>query len=116
VNLIEIAEALNLENLTPKVTLSPTRQITGAYTTDLLSDVLAHAPEDGILITVQVHLNVLAVCIHAKLAAAIFTLGRHPDEFTRSKAEEEGLILFSTEASTFEVSGKLYELGLRCQV
>ena len=113
VNLIELAEALQLENLTPKVSLNPARQIAGGYATDLLSDVLAHAPEDGVLVTVQVHLNVLAVCVHAKLAAAIFTLGRHPDEFTRSKAEEEGLVLFSTEATTFDVAGKLYALGLR---
>ena len=37
-------------------------QVTAAYTSDLLSDVMAHCPEGAVLVTVQNHKNTVAVC------------------------------------------------------
>ena len=62
-----------------------------AYASDLLSDVLAHAPEGGVLITLQVHLNVIAVASHAGLRAVIFSCGRMPDDDIIERAAGEGL-------------------------
>ena len=74
----DIARELGLTELTPEgpATVRPT--IERGYASDLLSDVLAHAPEGGVLVTLQVHLNVIAVASHAELAAVIFAGGRRP--------------------------------------
>ncbi len=112
-NLADIADKLGLENLTPELDMNGDTDIASGYVSDLLSDVLAHAPHDGILVTVQVHLNVIAVSVHASLAAVIFALGRKPDEATRLKAVEEGVCLLVSDMPAFEIVGRLYELGLR---
>jgi hypothetical protein len=110
--LTDLAAKLGLECLTPEIT-TPAADVTGGYVSDLLSDVLANAPKGGVLVTVQVHLNVIAVALHAELAAVIFALDRTPDEAVRAKAVEEGIALYVSKESAFEVVGRLYALGLR---
>ena len=112
-NLKQIAEALALENLTPDIAVDASAEISGGYTSDLLSDVIAHAPHGGILVTIQVHLNVIAVAVHAELACVIFASDRRPEEAVRKRAIEEGVALFVSKESAFDVSGRLYTLGLR---
>ncbi len=116
----ELARILNLQQLTPiSKGTAPTSaeaynpEITRAYASDLLSDVLANAPSGGILVTLQVHLNVIAVASHAGLRAVIFSCGRMPDTDVIEKGAEEGLSLFVSAADTFDIVGRLYELGLR---
>jgi hypothetical protein len=108
----ELATRLELHCLTPEVPPAAD-EITGGYVSDLLSDVLANAPKGGVLVTVQVHLNVIAIAVHAELAGVIFALDRVPDETVQAKAVEEGIALYTTKASAFDVVGRLYELGLR---
>ena len=112
-NLRAVAEELKLERLTPERDADTARAITGGYASDLLSDVLAHAPRGGVLVTVQVHMNVIAVSMHAELAAVIFASGRKPDDSVIEKAAEEGIALYVSGESTFDVAGRLYALGLR---
>ncbi len=107
----ELAEALGLEELTPAG--DGDAVITQGYASDLLSDVLAHAPEGGLLVTLQVHLNVIAVASHAGLRGVIFSCGRMPEEDIIERATGEGLSLFASKADTFELVGRMYELGLR---
>jgi hypothetical protein len=108
----ELAGRLQLDNLTPELTMVAT-PVTGGYVSDLLSDVLANAPEGGVLVTVQVHLNVIAVAVHAGLAAVIFAHGRVPDEAVRVRAVEERIVLLGSSRPAFEVVGWLWELGVR---
>lgn len=108
----QMASELGLENLTPELTL-PVGAITGGYVSDLLSDVLANAPHGGVLVTVQVHMNVIAVALHAGLAAVVLAGGRRPEEAVRAKASEEGIFLFTGTDSSFDLVGKLYARGVR---
>jgi hypothetical protein len=87
--------------------------ITRGYASDLLSDVLANAPAGGILVTLQVHLNVIAVAGHAGLRAVIFSSGRRPEAEVIAKAAEEGIALFASPADSFELVGRLHGLGIR---
>ena len=72
----EIAKRLHLECLTPELKSEAEADVTRGYVSDLLSDVLANAPQGGVLVTVQVHMNVLAVCLNAEVAGVIFAHGR----------------------------------------
>ena len=109
----DIARELGLTELTPEVTGNGETEIERGYASDLLSDVLAHAPEGGVLVTLQVHLNVIAVASHAELAAVIFAGGRRPDDDVRAKAIAEGVSLYVSPADTFDVVGRLYALGVK---
>jgi hypothetical protein len=109
----DIARELGLIELTPELGGGREAEIGRGYASDLLSDVLAHAPEGGVLITLQVHLNVIAVASHAELAAVVFAGGRRPDDEMRAKAVAEGISLFVSPADTFDVVGRMYALGVK---
>ncbi len=113
----QIARALGFESLTPGIGGGQAEQagaaVEKAHASDLLSDVLANAPAGAILLTIQVHMNVIAVALHAGLTAVVFTSGMMPDDGVRAKAEQEKLSLFATPESTFDAAGKLYAMGLR---
>ncbi len=109
--LTELAGRLELKKLTPEIGGDP--DIRAGYVSDLLSDVLANAPNGGVLVTVQVHLNVVAVAVHAELAAIIFAAGRTPEEDVRRKAVAEGIALYGSPLTAWEVVGRMYEAGIR---
>ena len=111
----EIVSKLGLELLTPELSVDGGDELSRGHASDLLSDVLANAPGGGVLLTIQVHMNVVAVSLHAGLAAVIFTAGMKPEEAVRLKAVQESLSLLATAESTFDLAGRLYALGLRGQ-
>ncbi len=112
-NLREIARMLCLEDLTSELAAEAAANVTSAHASDLLSDVLANAPAGGLLLTIQVHMNVVAVALHAGLTAVVFCSGMKPPEEVRARAIAEKIPLFSTTDSTFDAAGRLYALGLR---
>ncbi|MBN2307752.1 MAG: serine kinase [Candidatus Hydrogenedentes bacterium] len=112
-NLAAMADELSLGKLTPELPDRDGTEITAGYASDLLSDVLAHAAPGGVLITAQVHLNVVAVAAHVDLAAIIFSSDRTPEDAVRERAVEEGIALFTSDETTFDIAGRLYALGLR---
>lgn len=109
----EIAEKLGLTNLTPELTTSEPAEVTSGYVSDLLSDVLANAPSGGILVTIQAHMNVLAVATHADLAGVIFAGGKTPDDSVLKKAIEIRMPLYVSKDSAFNLVGQLYAMGIR---
>lgn len=89
------------------------RDVLGAYTGDLLSDVMAHAENGFLWITLQVHQNIVAVALVKELAGIVIVNNRVPDAGTLSKAEEERVPILVTERTAFDIVGMLYERGLR---
>ena len=81
-------------------------EISGGYTSDLLSDVMGHIDEGMLWVTMQTHQNIVAV---ATLKDAIVN-GASPDEETLEKGKEEDVPLLGTPLSAFEVTGKIYSL------
>lgn len=108
----------NLDDILPVVqaqllTDTGSTEINGAYLSDLLSDVLAHAQPGALWLTVQTHRNVVSVAATKDLAAVLFTCGRKPDPAVVVEAEEQGIVLLATPLSAFEAAGKLWEAGIR---
>ena len=87
-------------------------EVTGGYAGDLLSDVIAHSRQGNIWITIQTHPNIVAVATMKELSGIILTGGREPDGDTVQKAEEEGMPLLVSPLFTFELVGRLYQLGI----
>ena len=111
-NLQEIIDTLNLKVLTEPKDFSEITPLAG-YTSDLLSCVMAGAPRQGVWVTLQAHLNIIAVAALLDLCAVIITEGAEPDQVTISRANSEGITLLSTPAKSFSVVGQLWELGVK---
>jgi serine kinase of HPr protein (carbohydrate metabolism regulator) len=89
------------------------REITGGYTSDLLSDVMGHAERGKIWITLQTHKNVIAIASLKELAAVILIKGNEPDADMIAQAKEEGIPVLGSNEEAFEMTGKLYNLLTR---
>lgn len=108
----KIIKELDLLLLTKEVDFSKVTPSTG-YTSDLLSCVMASAAHEAIWITLQAHANIVAVAALLDLSAVIITEGAIPDPATVLKANMENIVLLSTQKPSFDVIGKLWEMGLR---
>ncbi len=100
----KLIEACGLESV-----YMPDAQVTAtaAYTSDLLSDVMAHCPESSILITVQNHLNTVAV---GTLVGAVAVLVVHSREIPAdmlAAAQREEVALLRTPDDQFTASCKI---------
>jgi len=85
-------------------------ELKGAYTSDLLSDVMAHAKEGGALITIQAHKNTVAVASLTNISVIIICNSRPIPEDMLASAKDEGIAVLRTKENQFTVSGKLYKL------
>jgi hypothetical protein len=86
---------------------------TGGYTSDLLSCVMAGAKKGAVWVTLQAHLIIVAVAALLEMSAVIITEGAQPEAATIDKAKAEGITLLATDKPSFEVVGRLWEMGLR---
>lgn len=101
------------ENLTLKVITSIEgieRDVTGGYVSDLLSDVMANSKDGNLWITLQTHINIVAVASLKNLSGIVIVNGRTPDSETVNKANSENIPLLLTDKSAFKVAGELYQL------
>jgi predicted transcriptional regulator len=84
--------------------------ITGAYTSDLLSDVMAHAKDGGALITIQAHKNTVAVASLVNISVIVICNSRPlPDDMLEA-AKDEGIAVIRTKENQFTVSGKIWKI------
>lgn len=104
----DIIEKLQLKALASQDMLDG--EVTGGYTSDLLSDVIANSSEGNLWITLQTHQNIIAVAKLKDLAGIIIVNNREPDEETLQKAKAENIPLLCSQEAAFEISGKLYAL------
>lgn len=104
----QLAEELGWKVYTGNSNLE--RKVRGGYVSDLLSDVMGHAVEGEVWITLQSHMNVVAIASLKELAAILLVKGIEPDKHVLEKALEEGIPVLGTTAQTFETAGKLFHL------
>jgi len=114
ITLAKIIENLNLEVLTESKDFDLINVANG-YTSDLLSCVMAGAPNQSVWVTLQAHNNIIAVAALLDLTAIIITEGATLDPNTIKKANDEGVNLLRTADNSFQVVGKLWELGIRSE-
>jgi hypothetical protein len=110
---------ITLKEITEKIKLSVRcgesrlqSETTGVYIGDLLSDVIANGKAGNVWVTMQVHVNIVAVAVLKELAAIIIVQNREPSEDTLKKAVEENVPIFVSKLSAYQLAGKLYNLGI----
>jgi len=88
-------------------------ELTDGYTSDLLSDVMGHAEEGSVLITIQAHKNTVAVSSLAGLGAIIICNNRPATDDMLAAARDEGIAVFKTLENQFKTSAFIaQQLGL----
>ena len=110
-NLAYLVDALGLQVRSGREQLP--NEVTGGYASDLLSDVIANARPSDLWITLQRHVNIVAVASMKDLAGIILVNGREPEEDTIQKATTENVPLLVSHLPAFELVGRLYQLGVR---
>ena len=103
----ETAKFLNAEILQNEFTDA---ELSSAYTSDLLSDVMAHAKDGGALITIQAHKNTIAVATLVNISTIIVCNSRPVTEDVIETARDEGIAIMVSRENQFTVSGRLYKL------
>src|SRR5690554_5621981 len=86
------------------------REVSSGYACDLLSWVMAHGSKNGLWITVQTHVNVVAIATLLEMTCVIIPESVTVDEKVVQKAEEEGIIILSSTMTAFEIAGRLYSM------
>ena len=82
-------------------------EITDGYTSDLLSDVMAHAEEGAVLITIQAHKNTVAVSSLAGVVAILVCNDRPVADDMIEAARNEGIAIFQTAENQFQTSSRV---------
>jgi len=89
------------------------REVRGGYGSDLLSDVMANAQDGDAWITMQRHVNTVAVAQLKNLAAIVIVNGRVPEADMAARAAEHGVAVVTTPLPAFDAAGRLYGAGVR---
>jgi imidazolonepropionase-like amidohydrolase len=82
--------------------------LAGAFTSDLLSDVVANAREGDLLITIQAHKNTVAVASLAAIRAIVIASGRPIPDDMIAAARQTQIALYRTSLNQFQASGLVY--------
>lgn len=83
------------------------------FSSDMMSDVLAYAEEQSVLITGLCNAQVVRTAEMMDIVCIIFVRNKTPDEHTLEMAKERNIVILSTAHQMFTTCGILYHNGLR---
>ena len=106
----EIKELLDAELLVGDNML--TNDVSYAFCSDMMSDVLAYVKEQGVLITGLVNPQVIRTANMMDMVCIVFARGKTPTEEMIELAKECGVAVMCTDKRAFETCGLLYSAGL----
>jgi predicted transcriptional regulator len=111
----EILEALEAELLTKDADLDT--EVSCAFGSDLISDILHCTKEKTLLLTGLTNTQVIRLSDMIDLYGIVFVRGKKPSPEIVKMAEERQLPLISTQYTLYKTSGILFNKGLRsCKI
>ena len=87
-------------------------EIACGYTCDLLSWVMAYGAPGMAWVTVQTHLNVIAVAVLSEMACVILPESIEMEQESLDKARSEGMAVLKSPLPAYEICGRLYQHGV----
>ena len=88
------------------------KEIRGAYCGDLLSWVMGNGEPSQVWVTVQVHMNVIAVAVLREFSSIIIADNAAVPEEVITRAEEEGIPILESGIPVYETAKILVESGI----
>lgn len=110
--MIKIAELIKKCDLSVYSGDNFDEEVKNVYIGDLLSDVMGNAKEDSVWLTVQSHINIIAVANITSTKVIILCNGLNYEKGTKEKAELNNVVLLKSNQNSFETVKKIIELGL----
>ncbi|WP_051569072.1 DRTGG domain-containing protein [Alkaliphilus transvaalensis] len=104
----QLVEKMELEVIAGATGLS--QVVEGMYIGDLLSWVMANIRKGNCWVTIQTHVNIVAVAMLGEAACIIIPEGADIDEATIEKANEENIPLLRSKESAFQLAFKYGQL------
>ncbi len=86
--------------------------MTGAFGSDMMSDVLAFAENRDVLLTGLLNPQIVRTAHMLDMRCIVIVRGKTATEEIKRLAAENGIALLETKLTMYEASGKLYEGGL----
>ncbi|WKV08743.1 DRTGG domain-containing protein [Thermoanaerobacterium sp. CMT5567-10] len=86
------------------------KEISNVYVCDLLSFVMSHVKSGSAWITIQTHVNVVAVALMTEISCIIICEGEKLDENAKVKADEENIPVISFSGTSYDAAIRLSEL------
>ena len=108
----ELIDQLNLEVIAGEKGLQA--EITNGFVGDLLSVVMGKAKEGNVWVTIQSHVNIVAVAVLTGAACIIVSEGFEVESEAINKANEENIPILSSKKSSYELVSELVKLGISC--
>ena len=109
-NIQELVSKTHWQLDTPQ--LDQTKEVTGAYCGDLLSWVMGRGNAGDAWITVQVHVNVLAVAVLREFSCVVIADNAAVTNEFIQRAADEGLVILESKLPSYETAVKLHDLGI----
>lgn len=106
----EILNAVGARAVTGEAGLD--NEVKCGYACDLLSWVMAHGSEGMAWVTVQTHMNVIAVATLHDMSCVIIPENAQVDEEVSAKAAEEGVAILLSEKSAYEICALMHDAGV----
>ena len=88
------------------------RDVDGVFVSDMVSDVMAGAKSGNLWLTVQTHKSIVPAANLVDVSAIVITSGKKVPQETTDLASKFKIAILSSDLPTFELVGKLYQLGL----
>ena len=106
----DLTELLEAKDRTPET--DKNAEVSCGYTCDLLSWVMAHGAEGMAWVTVQTHMNVIAVASLMEMAAVIIPEDIQMEGPSLEKAKDEEITVLETSLTAYEICARLAAAGL----
>ena len=106
----EIAELLRAQILSGREMLDT--EVQNAFCCDMMSDVLAFATNQSVLITGLLNPQVVRTAMMLDMHCIVFINGKDPTPEIVSLADANDIVIMVTRESMFRAAGKLYDTGL----
>lgn len=106
----EIVEKLGFKVLVGEEQLN--QETHGGYAADLLSCVMAGAKPQAVWVTLQTHVNIVAVAALNELACIVVAEHAVVPQATLDKAIQQDVVILSSPEPVYETVGRLIALGV----
>lgn len=106
----QLMELLDAENITPGVSLSG--EVSCGYACDLLSWVMAHGMPGTAWVTVQTHLNVIAVAVLMEFACIVLPEDIVMEKSSVQKAQSENIPVLKSRKTAYQLCGEMAAAGI----
>jgi hypothetical protein len=104
---MKLKQVIELLELSPVHLKDEDVEVASVYCGDLLSDVLAHVQPDSLWLSIQGHVNVVAVAVLRDVACIVLVNGVAPDPQTVLKAQSQGVNICGSDETSAALCMKL---------